>query len=396
MIWGALLPAARGTRRAPVDLLVRVPEGGYVPVVVVRHRITDPGEGAATSSVDRPWPRAAAVDRVRGVRSHPRDLLRLAHLHRLLRAAGWAPERAAPHGGWGGVIGFDADVVVWHDLWSGHWPGDRSTFAEYDERVADRMAVATAAAERAPALAQPSRITECRHCPWWSTCEAALTRAKDVSLVVRVRRRSGCGKRASPRWPSWRRRIRGASCPCPGCRWPTRSRSPGRGWRDVDGAPGAAGAGATRRRRGRRRPGELPGTWRVSVGCAAGLPGRPTRIHPSPRVSRVRDVGSGADADEARSFAEFWTWLQEVRARPPPWGGRFAAYCYFALVGGPVVARLGARFRRRPGVPTVEEVRAFIVGSAVGGHVRRRRRGVHHREREGAQEGCTSRRLRVA
>ena len=83
------------------------------------------------------------------------------------------------------MIGFDADVVVWHDLWSGHWPGGKSTFAEYDERVADRMAVATAAAERAPALAQPSRITECRHCPWWPTCEAVLTSRQDVSLVVR-------------------------------------------------------------------------------------------------------------------------------------------------------------------------------------------------------------------
>src|SRR3954471_13069327 len=51
LIWEALLPATRGTRRAPVELLVRVPEGGYVPVVVVRHRITDPGEGAVTSSL---------------------------------------------------------------------------------------------------------------------------------------------------------------------------------------------------------------------------------------------------------------------------------------------------------------------------------------------------------
>ncbi|MBV9920747.1 MAG: recombinase RecB, partial [Pseudonocardia sp.] len=185
LIWGALLPAAPGTRRAAADLLVRLPEGGYVPVVVVRHRITDPGEGALTSSLARPWPAAAAADAARRVRSHPRDLLRLAHLHRLLKAAGWAPERCALHGGWGGVIGFDADVVVWHDLWAGHWPGGRSTFTEYEVRIADRMAVATAAAQRAPALAQPSRIMECRHCPWWPTCEAALTRAQDVSLVVR-------------------------------------------------------------------------------------------------------------------------------------------------------------------------------------------------------------------
>ena len=69
LIWGALLPAAPGTRRAAADLLVRLPEGGYVPVVVVRHRITDPGEGAVTSSLARPWPGAAAADGARRVRS---------------------------------------------------------------------------------------------------------------------------------------------------------------------------------------------------------------------------------------------------------------------------------------------------------------------------------------
>jgi hypothetical protein len=60
LIWGGLLPAARGTRRAPVELLVRVPEGGYVPVVVVRHRITDPAKARSP----RRW-------RVRGPRRPP-------------------------------------------------------------------------------------------------------------------------------------------------------------------------------------------------------------------------------------------------------------------------------------------------------------------------------------
>ena len=165
LISGALLPAAPGTRRAAVDLLVRVPEGGYVPVVVVRHRITDPGEGAVTSSLALPWPGAAAVDGARRVRSHPRDMLRLAHLHRLLRAAGWAPAPAAAKGGWGGVIGFDADAIVWHDLRAGHWPGGRSTFTEYDARVADRMAVATAAVSGRPRWrsrrGSPSVATAC-------------------------------------------------------------------------------------------------------------------------------------------------------------------------------------------------------------------------------------------
>ena len=74
LIWGALLPAARGTRRAPVELLVRVPEGGYVPVVVVRHRITDPGEGAVTSSPDAPVARARRPSIVRGASGRTRGI----------------------------------------------------------------------------------------------------------------------------------------------------------------------------------------------------------------------------------------------------------------------------------------------------------------------------------
>ena len=90
LIWGAALPPAEG-RRGGAELLVRLPAGGYVPVIVVRHRISDRGEGALTSSLDQPWPGMAAPDPQRRVRSQPRDLLRLAHLHRMLAAAGWAP-----------------------------------------------------------------------------------------------------------------------------------------------------------------------------------------------------------------------------------------------------------------------------------------------------------------
>src|SRR5699024_154539 len=128
---------------------------GYVPVLVVRRRITDPGTGARTTAVTDPWPQRARPDPDRKVRSQPRDLLALAQLTRLLEAAGWAPPASAPRPG--GVIGLDADVVVWHDLHAAHWPGDRSTLAEYDTRFTDRSAVARAAATGAPALAAPSR-----------------------------------------------------------------------------------------------------------------------------------------------------------------------------------------------------------------------------------------------
>ncbi|HZG90250.1 MAG TPA: recombinase RecB, partial [Pseudonocardia sp.] len=133
LIWDAVLPDD-GRRRGGAELLVRLPAGGYLPVLVVRHRITDPGEGALTSPLTDPRPSAAAPDPRRKVRSQPRDLLRLAHLDRMLRAAGWSPPDGVAHAELGGVVGLDADVVVWHDLRAGHWPGGRSTLLEYDLR----------------------------------------------------------------------------------------------------------------------------------------------------------------------------------------------------------------------------------------------------------------------
>ena len=128
MIWEAVLPSVvpdaggpipAAGRRGGAELLVRLPAGGYVPVIVVRHRVSDPGAGAVTTALPEARPERALPDESRKVRSQPRDLLRLAHLHRMLGAAGWAPEPDAPHAAWGGVIGMDADVVVWHDLAAG-------------------------------------------------------------------------------------------------------------------------------------------------------------------------------------------------------------------------------------------------------------------------------------
>ena len=361
LIWGALLPAAPGTRRSGAELLVRVAEGGYVPVVVVRHRVTDAGEGAVTSPLSQPWPGAALPDARRRVRSHPRDLLRLAHLHRLLRHAGWSPSSLATYGGWGGVIGFDADVVVWHDLRAGHWPGGRSTFTEYEVRVKDRMAVATAAASGAPALAQPSRITECRHCPWWPTCEAELNRTQDVSLVVRgevavALRAAGIStvKLLAEQDPR-------GELPVPGVQvadtialaraWmrslPVVRRVPRVAVRradvevDVDmesfGESGAYLWGALLNYPGGVRDGDL-------------LPGYQAFATWEPLPT----------PDEARSFAAFWGWLTDVRARAAASGRSFAAYCYNAHAENRWMLGSAQRFAGRQGMPSMEEVEAFV------------------------------------
>jgi predicted RecB family nuclease len=297
------------------------------------------------------------------VRSQPRDLLRLAHLNRLLHTAGWAAHPRLQHGDHGGVIGLDADVVVWHDLRAGHWPGGRSTLAEYDARFADRMAVATAAATGAPALAEPSRITECRRCPWWPTCEAVLERAEDVSLVVRgevagVLREVGVATVAE------------LAALDPAAAPPV----------DVPGLPFADLVALARaRRRGLtvvRRVPRVPvpradievDVDMESFGEAGAYMWGVLLRHPGGRLPGDEPDGYRAFAtwepvptqDEARSFAAFWTWFSGVRARAAATGRSFAAYCYNEQAENRWLLASAERFAGLPGVPPMAEVADFI------------------------------------
>ncbi|GAA4688479.1 TM0106 family RecB-like putative nuclease [Pseudonocardia yuanmonensis] len=363
VIGGAVLPVDPAGRRGSAELLVRVPGGGYVPVIVVRHRITDPGAGAATTLLTSPFPQLAVVDEERKVRSQPRDLLRLAHLTRMLQTVGWAPAAEVEGADRGGVVGLDADVVVWHDLRAGHWPGDRSTLEEYDERFADRAAVALAAATGAEPLAEPSRVLECRRCPWWPTCEARLTAERDVSLVVR-------GDTAVALREVGVRTVDALAdldplaeppVPLPGTPFPDVV-ALARGWRrglavarrvervpvyradvevDVDmesfGESGAYLWGAALSYPGGAREGDEPEGYRAFA-----------TWEPVPTP------------DEGRSFAEFWTWLSGVRAAAERTGRTFAAYCYNEQAENRWLLSSATRFAGMPGVPPVEEVREFI------------------------------------
>jgi predicted RecB family nuclease len=354
-IWGALLPADReGGRRGGPELLVRT-ETGYLPLIVVRHRITDRGEGARTTAMTDLDPANAAADPQRKVRSQPRDLLRLAHVYRMLQACGYAePGRAL-----GGVIGLDADVVLWCDLTAGTWPGGRSTLDEYDSRFADRLAVATAAAERARSLAEPSRILECRRCPWWPVCEATLTEVRDVSLVVRgedatVLRDAGVStvdKLAA---------LDPADDP-PGA-WA------GQNFADVIALARAWLADLTVVR---RVPDVRVPRGDVEVDIDMESFGDSGAYLWGCLLSGT-DIGLGSGyhsfatwdplptPDEARSFAEFWAWLREVRARAAATGLTFRAYCYNALAENRWLFASVERFAGMPGIPSRAEVQAFV------------------------------------
>lgn len=372
-IWNAVLPLDHGGARfGEVDLLVRADGGGYRPIIVVRHRVTDPGSGALTGPFGLPDTALATADPTRRPRSQPRDQLRLAHLTRMLGSLGQAADGPAL----GGVIGLDADVVLWHDLSAPNWPGGRDTLREYDARFADRLAVAGAAAAGEPALAQPSRITECRRCTWWPTCEAVLTARRDVSLVLR-------GEDATALRAAGIGTVAELAALDPAAEPPV----------PLNGMPFPDAVALARAwQRGLplvRRVAEVK-VPRADVeldvdmesfsesgaylwGCLLSMPISATSPTTSPSgVDIGVDVGYHAFAtwdplptvDEARSFAEFWGWLRGLRERCAERGLSFAAYCYNEQAENRWLLASADRFAGRPGVPTRDEVTAFISSDA--------------------------------
>jgi predicted RecB family nuclease len=355
MIWGGLLPAdPLAGRRGGVDLLVRH-RGGYLPVIVVRHKVTDPGGGARTSPLAQPWLAAARTDPDRKVRPQSRDQLRLAHTVRLLQATGLAARGRAT----GGVIGLEADAVVWHDLDVPTWPGGRSAMDEYDARFADRLAVARAAATAGPPLAQPSRVTECRSCPWWPTCGPALRASRDVSMVLR-------GEDAVALRAAGVSTVDALAALDPAGEAPVPMA--GTSVRDAVLLARAWQRDLTLVRRNRRIT--VPrAEVEVDVdmesfdeagaylwGCL--LSGHDIGL---PRGYQAFATWEPVPTpDEARSFAAFWQWLTTVRRRAAERGRSFAAFCYNEQAENRWMLSSADRFAGAPGIPPIAEVQEFI------------------------------------
>jgi predicted RecB family nuclease len=353
-ISGAQLPPdPDGGRRGGIDLLVRSGDG-YVPVLVVRHKVTSQGSGARTSPLAHPDPARAVPDPERKARSQARDQLRLAHAVRQLQAAGWYPSGRAI----GGAIGVEADVVVWHDLQAPNWPDGRDALGEYDVRFADRVAVASAAAAGAAPLAFPSRVNECKGCPWWPTCEAQLRESRDVSLVVR-------GEEAGVLRDIGVSTVDELAALRP---------------ENVGDAPLTAATTADAPLLAKAWLRDLPLVRRVRhVEVPRG------DVEVDVDMESYAEAGaylwgcllSGADVgeqqgysafvtwsplpsrDEARSFAEFWTWFTGIRRAARERGLTFRAYCYNELAENRWMLSSAERFAGEPGIPSVEEVRAF-------------------------------------
>lgn len=360
LVWGAALPADRPGGRAGLRCtLASVPGGGYAPVLVVNHKVVDPrrGRGSSTATVTRLLDWAPAADPSLRVRRHPADLDKLVHAWRLLEAAGFAAPAPV-----GAVLGLGSARAVVHDL--------APVLASADRTHATRLAVARGELETAP-----SRIGECRTCPWWEGwdapggpvegCRDRLVVHDDVSLVVG-------GGQVGPL------RARGittvAELAEAGPERPT----------DWNGEPFSD---AVLRARAHRdgavvvpkvaRP-MIPRAdievdvdleshlddgaylWGTLLTLRDGLPLEPEGYRPFVTWTPL------PDADEGRAFARFWRWLTGIRDRAAGQGRSFRAYCYSKSAENGWMLSTAARFGPEgsvavvKGVPGVAEVRRFI------------------------------------
>ncbi|WP_405134069.1 TM0106 family RecB-like putative nuclease [Nocardia sp. NBC_01388] len=346
-IWGGLLPQESDTgRRGGCEILWRdADRGGYIPIVVVNHKVTDPRQPdpadfhPMTSSLYDWRPKS---DRNVRTRPQPRDQQRLAHLYRMLQRHGLASPSLA-----GGAIGYAFDRILIHDL--------GAVLDDYDRRYADRIAVV-----RGELPTIPSKVPECRQCPWFTrapeegaqSCEKWLVAHRDVSLVA------------------------------PGARSEVLRRH---GVDTIDDLAAWTG--------------DAPDDWHFELFTETVVTARAwaTGAPLVRRVERVRvqraDVEVDVDLesyqehgaylwgtlldgvyrpfvtwdplpteDEGRSFAEFWTWLMQVRADAAATGRTFAAYCYSRTAEDKWLYESARRFAGMPGIPTEREIQKFVDG----------------------------------
>ena len=350
-IWNAALPDDElDRRRGHTELLVH--DGtGYLPVIVVNHRVTRPaaarnnGEGGRTILTSPLWTWLPTDDASRALRPNRRDQQRLQHLTELLVAAGLAGDRA-PDRWRAGVIGMDADCIAVFDV--------GPLREEFAHLTYERLAIVDQLVGT-----QPSRIGECRDCRWWAQCEAELLARDDVSLVVngmvadtlRAEGITTISKLAEltagdepEQWSngSFQDAIAAARCHRTGDVMVRRSASTPIARADVEvdvdmesyGEDGAY-------------------LWGTLLTDRTD-PDRPVLYRP---FATWRPLPS---TTEAQSFAAFWNWLHEEMAAARAQGKTFAAYCYSEQAENRWLRGSAERFAGMPGIPSLAEVNEFI------------------------------------
>lgn len=351
-IWNAALPTdvERG-RRGHSELLVAVGEG-YVPVIVVNHRVSYPAKRRRAPSLDVPafvtsplWGWVPTPDPYRTPRGHRRDQLRLAQLTDMLIDEGLAAgddESTLS----AGSIGLDADCIVVHRM--------GPLLADYRTVFARRQAIASG-----ELVTDARRVSECRSCPWWVRCGPELTERRDVSLVASGNQGdvlAGAGLRTIDQLA----RYRG---PAPQS-WPSNVA--------FDDVVVSAIAWLTDIPLIRRVP--VPAVRRADVEVDVDMESYGedgaylwgTLL--TDRVATDRPIVYRPFVtwrplptdDEGRSFGEFWTWLMAERSMAYAAGKTFAAYCYSQQAENRWLRSAADRFAGAEGVPTRAEVDDFI------------------------------------
>ena len=217
VIVGGTLPVDEaGHRVGRPDVLLRgadSPTGRptYHPVAVVGHKVllsprpptegdppTPPSLHGTPLSAPGPAGRRPLAGLAFRLRSREADLLRLAHHHRMLEAAGFAAAEPLA-----AVLGTDivpqGPVLVWVDLaaprvrtYSRRSPEGwrlRSELERYDHEQQLRVRVAEAARQRTGGPQDPTPLVvpvvqdECARCRWWQRCRPQLG-DDDVSLRI--------------------------------------------------------------------------------------------------------------------------------------------------------------------------------------------------------------------
>jgi predicted RecB family nuclease len=188
ILGGALPDDLVGRRSGRPDILLRV-DGGYLPVEVKSHGMTEEKPGPVRLSTLEEPRRESVVDtlRLKAAREHD-NALQLAHYWRMLEQHGYA----APGGPRGAVVD-RLERVCWIDLdeprSTAWWHDGPVTWLErYDHEFAFRRDIALHTQRRIdgedlPRKVVPVWISECGRCPWREVCLDELVEVDHVSLL---------------------------------------------------------------------------------------------------------------------------------------------------------------------------------------------------------------------
>lgn len=316
LVTGAVFTGESGGQRwrVRVDVLVRRPEGTYLPIIVSNHRVARRDERAtmlavATNRLSLSEPMTVPYRQ----RHHVSDGYRLGLAARALAELG-------VDSGLGGAIGQDRDRAFLADT------------ASLQPALDDAFAAEWATG--------PRRLKECATCRYWPHCEPELRAADDISLVL-------------PGDKSRTFRERGITTVT--------------GLIEADiGEPSALAKAwrddvpllkRTSTVTGPRADVEIDVDMEAYLDQGAYLWGA---FDGSDYRGFVTWSQLGGKA-EAENFAEFWAWLMRRRAAAHEAGDTFAAYCYSAHGENHWLRLSARRFHGKVrGVPSEEEVQEFI------------------------------------